>query len=132
MDTARYNYETQRETSPKAASTESARKEYERLQATYAESTVAEQAARKAWDAAKAELNALERTKKEAMSHVFAMKTKFYGLTFLQRDFVRAEGEALGGNLDDWDLVSVSALDARRQRQRDESERKQHRECGFP
>ena len=32
-------------TSPKAASTESARKEYERLQAAYAESTVAEQAA---------------------------------------------------------------------------------------
>jgi cytochrome c2 len=66
MDTARYNYETRRETSPKAASTESARKEYERLQAAYAESTVAEQAARKAWDDAKSALAALERTKKEA------------------------------------------------------------------
>ncbi len=66
MDTARYNYETRREATPKSASTERARKDYERLQSAYAESTVAEQAARKAWDEAKAELTALQKTKKDA------------------------------------------------------------------
>src|SRR5512135_124200 len=66
MDTARYNYESRREADPKAAATERDRKEYERLQAAYAESTVAEQAAKKAWNEAKAELAALEKTKKDA------------------------------------------------------------------
>ena len=66
MDTARYNYETRRETSPKAASTETARKEYLHLQTAYAGSTVAEQAAKKAWDEAKAELASLEKTRKDA------------------------------------------------------------------
>jgi len=66
MDTARYNFETRQKESPKSAGTESARKEYERLKAAYEASTIVEQAARARWDAAKAELNALERTKKDA------------------------------------------------------------------
>jgi cytochrome c2 len=66
MDTARYNYESRRESAPKAPSTERAREAYERLQAAYAESTVVEQTAKKAWDEARAHVLALEKTKRDA------------------------------------------------------------------
>lgn len=66
MDTARYDFETRQKESPKAASTASARKDFERLKAAYESSTVVEQATRASWDAAKADLAALEKTKKDA------------------------------------------------------------------
>lgn len=66
MDTARYDFETRRKESPKAASTASARERYERLKAAYEGSTVDEQAARASWDAAKAEVLELEKTRRDA------------------------------------------------------------------
>ena len=66
MDTARYQYETRRKESPKASSTAKARATYDRLTAAYEASQVTEQAARKGWDDAKADLAALEKTRKDA------------------------------------------------------------------
>jgi cytochrome c2 len=66
MDTARYQYETRQKEAPKASSTAKAKAEYERLVGAYDASQVAEQAARKSWDEAKAQLAALQKTRKDA------------------------------------------------------------------
>ncbi|MGA7989999.1 MAG: c-type cytochrome [Thermoanaerobaculia bacterium] len=66
MDTARYVFETRREADPRSSATAKAKVEYERLEAAYGASQVTEQAAKQAWDEAKAGLAALEKTKRDA------------------------------------------------------------------
>src|SRR5712692_5563828 len=66
MDTARYQYETAQKVDPKSGSTAKWRKEYDTLVSAYAQATLREQATKKAWDAAKAEVSRLEKTRKDA------------------------------------------------------------------
>ena len=52
----------------------------------------------------------LERAQEEAVGDVFAVQTELYGLPFFQGNLVGREGEALGGDFDDRDVVGVSAV----------------------
>lgn len=61
MDSARYEYETAQKEAPKAGATESKRKRYLALAASYDESQLREQAAQSSWNAAKAEVAGLRK-----------------------------------------------------------------------
>jgi cytochrome c2 len=66
MDTARYQFETVQKADAKSSTARKKQKQYEEFVAAYAQSTLREQATRKAWDAAKAEVLRLEKTRRDA------------------------------------------------------------------
>jgi len=66
MDSARYFFETEQQKDPKSGSTDKARSTYEKLRRLYEQSQVAVQTRQAEWDAAKAEIARLEKTKTDA------------------------------------------------------------------
>jgi mono/diheme cytochrome c family protein len=66
MDSARYFYETEQQKDPKSASTKKRFSHYEEARKLYEESQVAVQQRQAGWDAAKAEIARLEKTKTDA------------------------------------------------------------------
>jgi cytochrome c2 len=67
MDSARYFYETEKQKAPESSSTEKAFREYDRLRKLYEESQAAVQKKQAEWDAAKAEVARITKTRDDAI-----------------------------------------------------------------